>query len=68
MFDVQIGQREKNIYIHKYVALSMYLYTMKKLSEVSTAMTNEYRSFCLRIAIPCFLIIVTWIWKNNTLG
>lgn len=28
-------------------------------------MSNEYRSYCLRIGTASLLIILTWIWKNN---
>ncbi|CAM4970959.1 unnamed protein product, partial [Rotaria socialis] len=38
---------------------------MAKSSEVTMRILNEYRPFCLRVAVASFFVIVTWIWKNN---
>ncbi|CAM4774548.1 unnamed protein product [Rotaria magnacalcarata] len=38
---------------------------MEKSSEATMRILNEYRPFCLRVAVASFFVIVTWIWKNN---
>ncbi len=43
-------------------------YRMEILDEMTTQKFKEYRHFCFRIGIACFLVIITWIWKNNEWG
>ncbi len=45
-----------------------YFYSMEKSSEMFVRISNKYGSFCLRVALACLLVAVTWIWKNNDSG